>query len=101
LKTKNFSLIFLFARENCPLLGEQQTEKSGFSFGHYIAFLNRPSSIIAGKLPFKDVISKGENLKGLDLLLVPAAQQSFDVMLSGADYLKIFYKYTNSDVSSL
>jgi hypothetical protein len=36
LKTKNFSLIFLFARENCPLLGEQQTEKSGFSFGHYI-----------------------------------------------------------------
>jgi hypothetical protein len=56
----------------------------GFLIGSFIAFLARPSAFLVGQLPFEYVISRGANLKGMDQMLVPIAQQSFNIMLIGA-----------------
>lgn len=56
----------------------------GLLIGGIIAFLARPSAFLVGQLPFGDVITRGANLKGLDQMLVPIAQQSFNTMLIGA-----------------
>jgi hypothetical protein len=57
---------------------------AGFFIGGLIAFLFRPSFFLIGQLPFGAVISRGTTLKGMDQLLVPLAQESFNVMLIGA-----------------
>jgi hypothetical protein len=56
----------------------------GFLAGGFIGFLLRPSVFLLGQLPFEMVITRGSALAGIDQLLVPAAQQSFNVMLLGA-----------------
>jgi hypothetical protein len=43
----------------------------------------RPSVILIGQLPFGTVVTRGATLTGLDQILVPAAQQSFNVTLGG------------------
>lgn len=55
----------------------------GFLAG-FIAFLARPSAALIGQLPFGIVITRGANLKGMDQLLIPLAQQSFNTLLIGA-----------------
>ena len=56
----------------------------GFLLAGFIAFLVRPSAFLIGQLPFGIVITRGANLKGMDQLLIPLAQQSFNTMLIGA-----------------
>ena len=53
----------------------------GFVIGAVVGFLTRPSVFLIGQLPFSTVISRGGNLSGVDQLLVPAAQASFNQML--------------------
>ena len=56
----------------------------GLILGGVIGFLLRPSAMLIGQLPFETVISRGANLQGLDKLLVPTAQSSFNIMVVGA-----------------
>ena len=56
----------------------------GFLLAGFIAFLARPSAALIGQIPFGVVITRGMHLKGMDQLLVPLAQQSFNIMLIGA-----------------
>lgn len=55
----------------------------GFLAGGFIGFLLRPSVFLVGQLPFSTVVTRGSGLSGLDQLLVPSAQQSFNVMVAG------------------
>lgn len=56
----------------------------GFVTGGFIGFLLRPSVFLVGQLPFGTVVTRGSGLSGLDQLLVPSAQQSFNFMVAGA-----------------
>lgn len=56
----------------------------GFFGGAASGFVMRPSALLVGQLPFGMVITRGSSLTGLDQLLVPTAQQSFNVMLMAA-----------------
>jgi hypothetical protein len=56
----------------------------GFIAGGVIGFLYRPSALIIGQLPFDTVITRGANLKGVDQVLIPLAQSSFNNMLAAA-----------------
>lgn len=70
------------ANSNGPMIG---IGAAGFLIGGFVGFLARPSIALIGQLPFDTVISRGAGLKGLDqMLLLPLAQQSFNVMLIGA-----------------
>lgn len=51
--------------------------------GAVIGFLTRPSVFLVGQLPFSVVVFRGGNLSGLDQVLVPAAQASFNQLLFG------------------
>ena len=53
------------------------------SLGSVIGFLLRPSAPLVGQLPLSIVITRGAELRGLDQLLVPAAQTSFNYVLVG------------------
>jgi hypothetical protein len=55
----------------------------GVIVGGFIGFLLRPAVALVGQLPFTVVITRGATLQGLDQLLVPAAQTSFNYMLVG------------------
>lgn len=68
-------------KSNGPMIG---LGVAGFLLGGLIAFLARPSAFLIGQLPFGVVIARGASLKGLDQMLAPLAQQSFNVMLIGA-----------------
>jgi len=57
---------------------------SGGMLGGIIGYLTRPSALLVGQLPFGTVITAGAGLQGLDQLLIPVAQQSFNQMLTGA-----------------
>ena len=57
---------------------------AGAVLGAFIGFLLRPSVFLVGKLPFATVITRGGNLSGLDELLVPTAQTSFNYLIVGA-----------------
>jgi len=57
---------------------------AGFLLAGLIAFLARPSAFLIGQLPFGIVITRGASLKGMDQLLIPLAQQSFNTILIGA-----------------
>ncbi len=57
---------------------------TGLFVGAFLAFLMRPSAFLVGQLPFEHVITRGANLKGLDTMLVPLAQQSFNIMVIGS-----------------
>ena len=56
----------------------------GLAIGGFIGFLMRPSALLIGQLPLGTVIMRGSNLSGLDALLVPTAQASFNAMVAGA-----------------
>ncbi len=56
----------------------------GGMVGAITGYLSRPSAMLVGQLPFETVITGGAGLQGLDQLLVPIAQQSFNQMLAGA-----------------
>src|ERR1700683_5328842 len=50
----------------------------GGMLGGIIGYLTRPSALLVGQLPFGTVITGGAGLQGLDQLLAPVAQQSFN-----------------------
>ena len=54
----------------------------GFIAGGVIGFLYRPSAFVIGQLPFDVVITRGANLKGIDQVLIPMAQSSFNNMIA-------------------
>ncbi len=54
----------------------------GFIAGGFIGFLYRPSALIIGQLPFSTVITRGANLNGVEQLLIPMAQSSFNHMMT-------------------
>ena len=56
----------------------------GFLAGGLIGFLYRPSALIIGQLPFSTVITRGANLKGVEQMLIPMAQTSFNNMMVAA-----------------
>ncbi len=68
-------------KSNGPIIG---IGIAGFLIGGLIAFLLRPSAFLIGQLSFGDVITRGASFKGMDQMLVPLAQRSFNVMLVGA-----------------
>ena len=56
----------------------------GFIAGAIIGFLLRPSAFLIGQLPLKTVIMRGTDLKGLDKIMVPVAERSFNLMFGVA-----------------
>ncbi len=52
--------------------------------GAAIGFLLRPANIFGHQLPFSIVMTRGSTLQGINQLLVPLAQQSFNDVLAGA-----------------
>jgi len=54
----------------------------GFIAGGILGFLYRPSAFIIGQLPFDVVITRGATLKGVDQVLIPMAQSSFNNMVA-------------------
>jgi hypothetical protein len=56
----------------------------GVVLGGLVGFLLRPSIPLIGQLPFNTVITRGSDLKGLDVVLKSTAEQSFNYMLIGA-----------------
>lgn len=53
----------------------------GFVIGGLLGFVLRPSVFLIGQLPLGTVLTRGANLQGMDELLVPAAQSSFNLMI--------------------
>jgi hypothetical protein len=53
----------------------------GFVLGGLLGFVLRPSVFLIGQLPLGTVLTRGGNLQGMDELLVPAAQSSFNLMV--------------------
>lgn len=51
--------------------------------GAMLGYVFRPSVFLVGQLPFSAVITRGGNLSGMDQLLVPAAQASFNLLVAG------------------
>jgi dipeptide/tripeptide permease len=57
----------------------------GFLLGGFIGFLLRPTdAVLKYKVGFRAAITRGGNLQGVDRLLTPLAQTSFNYMLTGA-----------------
>lgn len=54
----------------------------GFIAGGVLGFLYRPSAFLVGQLPLDVVITRGANLKGMDQMLIPLAQSSFNNMIT-------------------
>jgi len=54
----------------------------GCLLGAFVGFLARPSVMLVGQLPLDVVLTRGAMLTGLGRLLIPAARQSFNIMLS-------------------
>jgi|SRR5579863_4185036 zinc ribbon protein len=56
----------------------------GAVLGAILGFLLRPSAPFLGQLPLQDVLTRGQNLTGLDVLLRSTAEQSFNDVVIGA-----------------
>jgi hypothetical protein len=56
----------------------------GGAVGGVLGYLLRPSIPMLGQLPFQAVITRGESLSGMDLMLKGAAETSFNYMVVGA-----------------
>lgn len=56
----------------------------GAIFGGLLGFLFRPSAPMIGQLPFDTVITRGSDLKGIEIFLKPTAEVSFNYVLGGA-----------------
>lgn len=57
---------------------------AGSLLGGFAGFLARPSAPLVGQLPLEAVITRGAWMQGLDQVLVPLAQSSFNMMAAGA-----------------
>jgi hypothetical protein len=55
----------------------------GAVVGGAVGYFFRPSAFLVGQLPFMQVLSRGKSLKGIDQILVPVAEASFNYMLAG------------------
>lgn len=53
----------------------------GLILGGLLGFLLRPSVPLIGQLPFEHVITRGSNLRGMDIVLVSFAETSFNYLL--------------------
>lgn len=51
--------------------------------GGILGYVLRPSVPLLGQLPFQTVITAGSNLTGLDQILKPLAEQSFEYLVGG------------------
>ena len=51
--------------------------------GAIIGFLLRPSDIFGQQLPLSMVLTRGSGLHGLNRLLIPLAERSFNEMVAG------------------
>jgi hypothetical protein len=56
----------------------------GFLLGSFLGYLLRPSAFLVGQLPLGHILTRGANFTGLDQMLVPMAQKSFNLMLAMA-----------------
>jgi len=56
----------------------------GFLVGGFIGFVFRPSVFLIGQLPFAVVITRGAYLTGLEQLLRPTAETSFNQTMAAA-----------------
>ena len=56
---------------------------AGLLIGGLVGFLLRPSVPLMGQLPFRTVITRGANLRGLDQLLLGYARTSFNYLIAG------------------
>ncbi len=56
----------------------------GLLVGGFIGFLSRPAGVLTGKLPFFHVLTRGATYEGVDQVLISLAQESFNIMLTGA-----------------
>ncbi len=56
----------------------------GLLVGGLIGFLSRPAGVLSGKLPFFHVLTRGATYEGVDQVLINLAQESFNIMLTGA-----------------
>jgi ABC-type Fe3+ transport system permease subunit len=57
---------------------------TGFVIGGGVGFLLRPSAFLIGQLPIDIVITRGIFLRGLDRVMIPLAESSFNQMLTVA-----------------
>ena len=55
----------------------------GLIFGASIGYFYRPPALFIGQLPFDVVITRGNNLKGLDQIYLEIAKTSFNYLLIG------------------
>lgn len=88
LKVANNSVVSVTAsNSNRPNASSNATIKAGALIGIVLGgitgFLLRPSGFLIGQLPFGTVITRGSMLKGLDQLMVPLAEQSFNYLITG------------------
>ena len=51
--------------------------------GALTGFLLRPTDVFGEQLPLSIVLTRGSNLHGLNRLLIPLAQRSFNEMVAG------------------
>lgn len=57
---------------------------AGAFVGALLGFLFRPSVPLIGQLPLGTVLSRGSNLSGMDMILRPVAEESFNYVIIGA-----------------
>jgi hypothetical protein len=55
----------------------------GGTAGGLLGYLFRPSVPLLGQLPFEVVVTRGQNLHGLDVVLRGVAEQSFNYIVVG------------------
>lgn len=55
----------------------------GCLLGGLVGYLMRPAAPFIGQLPLKAVITRGASLSGIDQVLVPIAERSFNYLLVG------------------
>jgi hypothetical protein len=70
------------------LIGSGRSRSSGAALlgllaGAFVGFLLRPSVPFVGQLPFRVVVTRGANLTGVNTMLRPAAERSFNYMAAG------------------
>lgn len=68
---------------NKTILSKPILSTIGGILGGLFGYIYRPSAFIIGQLPFNHVISRGKTLKGLDQMLIPIAEKSFNYLFSG------------------
>jgi hypothetical protein len=55
----------------------------GAFIGSFIGYLLRPSAPLVGQLPLTTVLTRGSDLRGINQILIPLAQTSFNYIIVG------------------